>query len=111
MKRLISILLWCFAGTISAQVYRLAPPQIQCASTVFTDKTSVKMAFDLEGASIHYTLDGSAPTRQSPVTAIPSEFVEMRWSRRGVFIPISTAVPWRQCICIKKAIPLRPWFN
>jgi hypothetical protein len=51
--------------TVSAQAFRLAPPQIRAAAYFFSDKTEVRLEFDLEGANIYYTLDGSRPSRQS----------------------------------------------
>lgn len=65
-KGLIALLLICASG-LPAQEFQLAPPQIRCASRFFSGETEATLDFSLEGARIHYTLDGAAPTRQSPV--------------------------------------------
>jgi alpha-L-fucosidase len=50
-----------------------APPTvaIDVDDPAFLDRTSVRFATDTPGARIHYTLDGSQPTSESPVATGP----------------------------------------
>lgn len=62
----ISFFLLLFAHSLAAQQYRLAPPQIRCEQVFFENNTTVRLVFNLKGAEIRYTLDGSEPTRHAP---------------------------------------------
>lgn len=69
MKSLI-VLLLMLPAVLQAQTFQLAPPQTGIGpfqSPFFTDSTVVVLRFDLPGARIHYTLDGSLPGPASPV--------------------------------------------
>lgn len=59
------------ANDLSAQPYRLAPPQIRCEQVFFEKNTEVRLFFDLKGATIQYTLDGSEPSEQSEMYRKP----------------------------------------
>lgn len=63
MKTIIALLLG-FPLWAPAQPFQLAPPQTGIGlfqSPFFTDSTAVALRFDLPGAVIHYTLDGTLP--------------------------------------------------
>jgi hypothetical protein len=45
---------------------RLKPPVIMAAQDLFTDSLEVALNLNLSNVDIHYTLDGSEPTEQSP---------------------------------------------
>jgi hypothetical protein len=61
----ISLFFLLFAHSLAAQQYRLAPPQIRCEQVFFENNTEVRLFFDLKGARIRYTLDGTEPSEQS----------------------------------------------
>lgn len=48
-------------GLAFSQTFQLAPPQLAECARFFTDSTVVQLHFDLDGAEIRYTLDGSVP--------------------------------------------------
>lgn len=50
----------------NSRQFQLAPPRATETQTIFTLNTSQALDFGLEGAEIHYTLDGSDPTPASP---------------------------------------------
>ncbi|MDE6768148.1 MAG: chitobiase/beta-hexosaminidase C-terminal domain-containing protein, partial [Muribaculaceae bacterium] len=51
-----------------------------------TEGTHVEMACDTEGASIHYTTDGSEPTEKSPLYSEPVEIVSNGTFRARAFV-------------------------
>ena len=64
------VLLLFFPFFIDAQPFQLAPPQTGIGSSqspFFTDITSVMLRFDLPGAVVRYTLDGTLPGSDAPV--------------------------------------------
>lgn len=57
-----------FAERLFGQEFQLAPPQIDIGlpcSPIFSDSLRIDLHFDLPGAEIRYTLDGTSPDRQS----------------------------------------------
>ena len=48
------------------QEVQLAPPILNFDQTFFKEKTTVQLELGLKNVAIHYTLDGSEPTRNSP---------------------------------------------
>ena len=69
MKTLVALLLF-LPGLLQGQTFQLAPPQTGIGafqSPLFTDSAVVVLRFDVPGASIRYTLDGSLPGPASPV--------------------------------------------
>jgi hexosaminidase len=62
---LIFCLSWGIALPLWGQDFRLAPPVIMAQEHFFEKKCTVGIDFDLPGASIYYTLDGSEPTIQA----------------------------------------------
>jgi predicted phosphodiesterase len=56
-----------------AGVMQPPAPHILTPHTLFEDKTEVSMEGAFEGLKIHYTLDGTEPTAQSPVYTRPFE--------------------------------------
>ena len=70
MKRV--IILFLLAPAFAwGQRYQLALPQLTVDSVFFRQNARVEMAFDLDSASIHYTLDGTYPKDSSPVYTKP----------------------------------------
>ncbi len=69
MIKSIAFLLFFAPLGLEAQTFRLAPPQagIGSGSPFFTDSMSLSLRFDLPGAVIRYTLDGTLPNHQSQV--------------------------------------------
>jgi hypothetical protein len=59
------------AHSLFAQQYRLAPPKIRCEQVFFENNTEVRLFFDLKGARIRYTLDGTEPTALSALYKKP----------------------------------------
>lgn len=47
--------------------FALSPPMIESESIFFENKNNVKLLLGLKNARIHYTLDGTSPTEQSPL--------------------------------------------
>lgn len=64
-------LLLCWPGFVFAQTFQLAPPHLDEHAPFFTDSTEIRLRFDLDGAEIRYTLDGSAPDGKSALYAAP----------------------------------------
>jgi len=60
---------------------RFAPP-----AGVYTNEVAVKLGAATPGATIHYTLDGSAPTTNSPVYAAPVAVTQSRLIRARAFV-------------------------
>lgn len=56
---------------VAAQEYHLAPPKIMPDSIFFLQHSTVRLAFALDGAAIHFTTDGSLPVQSSPVYNAP----------------------------------------
>jgi hexosaminidase len=59
-----------FTG-VCAQEFQLAEPQWQHYSPFFTDMVTAELKFEMPGASIFYTLDGTAPTTKSALYGKP----------------------------------------
>lgn len=60
--------LWLlFPWHLMAQEFQLAKPILRYNSAFFEKKAEVEMEFAMHGAQIHYTLNGTEPTLQSPV--------------------------------------------
>ena len=53
--------------SLQAQEFRLAPPILRCDQVFFDQIATVRMNFALNGAQIRYTLDGSEPSKTSPI--------------------------------------------
>ncbi|MFK7771636.1 MAG: exo-alpha-sialidase [Saprospiraceae bacterium] len=88
--------------------FALAPPMIESESIFFEEKNNVKLLLGLKGARIHYTLDGTTPTEQSPLFSekitltssvilkakafhpqcLPSNTVSSRFIKLGKSLPI-----------------------
>ncbi len=60
------LILLCALGSAWAQSFQLAEPVLLTQSPFFTDSAVIRLRFELEGAEIRYTLNGSEPTRLSP---------------------------------------------
>jgi hypothetical protein len=67
MKYLQIIVFITCCWSLQAQEFRLAPPILRCDQVFFEKTATVRMNFALEGAQIHYTLDGSEPSKTSPI--------------------------------------------
>ena len=69
MIKPVILLLFFIPVCLEAQTFRLAPPLIEmdAGSPFFTDSISLSLRFDLAGAVIRYTLDGTLPNSQSQV--------------------------------------------
>jgi hexosaminidase len=69
MIKPVIFLLFLIPVCLEAQPFRLAPPPIamEAGSPFFTDSVGLALRFDLAGAVIRYTLDGTLPNPQSPV--------------------------------------------
>ncbi len=62
------------SGSARTKLQRVAPPTVSPPhGSIFTDSVTVTLACPAEGAAIRYTLDGSNPTRESPLYAGPFE--------------------------------------
>lgn len=61
------ILVLLTASAVAQKVYSLAPPYLKFESVFFTVAAQLDMEFALQGAAIHYTLNGASPTEQDPV--------------------------------------------
>ena len=71
-KRFWIFLLMISVQAIVAQEYQLGKPLIHVSGEdFFTESVEVKLNFRLEGAAVHYTLDGSEPTMDSPAYKAP----------------------------------------
>ncbi len=57
--------------SVQAQEFRLAPPILRCDQVFFDKIATVRINFALNGAQIRYTLDGSAPSKTSPIYRKP----------------------------------------
>lgn len=66
---LVSTIFCCL--TTYSQTFQLAAPLLDCSSAYFSDRTSISLRFNEPGTSIHYTLDGSEPTKKSPIYKEP----------------------------------------
>lgn len=82
----------CCLSTYS-QTFQLAAPLLDCSSAYFSDRTSVSLRFNEPGTSIHYTLDGSEPTKRSlvykkPITITQNTAFRAR-SFGNLFLPSS----------------------
>ncbi|MES2773093.1 MAG: FN3 associated domain-containing protein [Bacteroidota bacterium] len=62
---LLNTLVCCLA--CYGQAFQLAPPLVTYSSVYFSGRTSVNLRFNEPGTSIHYTLNGTEPTINSPV--------------------------------------------
>jgi Chitobiase/beta-hexosaminidase C-terminal domain len=72
IKRIPVVVILCglVAQFICAQTFQLASPRwemLPLYDTFFTDSTEIRVLFDLPGATVHYTVDGTIPTEKSPV--------------------------------------------
>jgi len=92
--------LYCFllilaCGLTQAQDYQLAKPLVQVEGGSFFEKsTTVSCEFRLEGANIHYTLDGTEPNTSSkkyskPIRIKKSAMLKVRAFKEG-FQPSET---------------------
>lgn len=66
---------------------KLAGPLLVADSPLFTDSAVVRLRFELDGAEIRYTLDGSLPDRQSPRYAGPLVLRRTGWLNAVAFHP------------------------
>jgi hexosaminidase len=66
IRILLNIYIACCSLCAVAQPFQLAPPQIRYQTPFFEKNTTATCVFALEGAAIHYTLDGTTPTHASP---------------------------------------------
>lgn len=71
MNKLYFLLLLLPPNLLRSQHFQLAPPQIKVDSIFFLERAKVSLAFDLEGAVIHYTTTGGYPTDDKPVYEKP----------------------------------------
>lgn len=71
MRYLQIIVLTTCCLSAQAQEFRLAPPILRCDQVFFEKTATIRMDFALEGAQIHYTLDGSEPAKTSPIYRKP----------------------------------------
>lgn len=78
MKITASLLLIVGWLPVAAQKVQLAPPLVQYPSVFFADSAEVSMKFAMKGASIHYTMDESEPSEQSPVYRLPIKIKDSR---------------------------------
>jgi len=72
----------------------LAPPRVlvEPAGRAFVDTQTVKLASDVPGARVHYTLDGSEPTESSPLYTEPLELSRSVTLRARAFFEGSASV-------------------
>lgn len=68
---LLCFMLLLFCTGLRAQEFQLAEPQWQHYSPFFTDAAMAELKFEMPGASIFYTLDGTAPTTKSALYVKP----------------------------------------
>ncbi len=54
-----------------ANIFTLSDPSIHNGTAFFEKKTSIDLSHGLEGAQLHFTIDGSEPTIDSPVYQSP----------------------------------------
>lgn len=67
MRPLTFLLLWLLpASSLLAQKFQLAQPVLLSEEVFFEETTAVRLRFDMAGATIRYTLDGTEPTEKSP---------------------------------------------
>lgn len=84
-----------FGSILSAQEYQLSKPLIKIdGGGFFTKKATIELDFRLEGASLHYTLDGTEPTESSALyrkklTVKKSSTVKVKAFKTG-FLPSET---------------------
>ncbi len=72
MRRILFLVSTTFCClTTYSQTFQLAAPLLDCSSAYFSDRTSISLRFNEPGTSIHYTLDGSEPTKRSPAYKKP----------------------------------------
>ena len=57
---------WVKLKPFADEKFELAKPLLTSKQILFTDKTSAELTLDYKGTNIHYTLDGTDPTQQSP---------------------------------------------
>ena len=72
----------------------LAVPMIEPQQRVFTDSSEVSIACATPDAEVHYTVDGTAPTRDSPRYRGPFTIERSADVRARAFRPGATEVPW-----------------
>lgn len=90
--------------------FALASPMIESESIFFEEKNNVKLLLGLKNARIHYTLDGTTPTEQSPLFSdkiildhsailkvkafhdqcLPSKTVSAQFIKLGKPLPVKT---------------------
>lgn len=70
MKRVFFLFL-LIPVSVWGQRFQLAPPQLKADSAFFLQSARINMAFDLDSASIRYTLDGSYPKDSSLLYSQP----------------------------------------
>lgn len=86
MRRL--AFLYCFwPALLAAQTFQLAPPQLVCDSPFFARQTRITLAFDLEGAEIRYTLDGTAPDARALRYDTPLDISQTTLLKAAAFHP------------------------
>ena len=62
-----SIFLILIDSVTAQKLYPLAPPYLKFESVFFSSSAQLDMEFAVQGAAIHYTLNGARPTEQDPV--------------------------------------------
>ena len=85
-------------------------PSIEVAAWYDTERTAVRMSCDTAGAAIHYTLDGSTPTTESPIysgtfniagtATIRAVAVLDDWFDSDVVSAESVRAPWTPDECL-----------
>ncbi|MBK8923068.1 MAG: chitobiase/beta-hexosaminidase C-terminal domain-containing protein [Saprospirales bacterium] len=67
MNHIAFAILFFFPALAWSQTFPLAAPQVSVDSVFFRKQARVEMAFDLDGAVVHYTINGGFPFDSTPV--------------------------------------------
>lgn len=72
-------------------MYYVPPPALATPELTFEDAVAVSFVRPLEGARIHYTLDGSEPTSASPQYTEPFTITETKLVKARLILPTGNA--------------------
>ncbi len=89
--------------------FQLASPSIESDHVFFDDSNQISILLNLDGANIHYTLDGSEPTEQSPIYSQTISIQKSTNVRAKAFHPdfLASETHTKQFFKLAKPLPIK----